>query len=68
MLSEKIKNIRDEKTEKYDFSHLSHPSCYRDGFDAAWELHKKLVAPLLAVLENNGYDEFVEDYKKEVGE
>ena len=79
MLSEKIKQMRSEMAAHwsilmFDEDHNGREAeSFSQGFDAAWALHKRLVAPLLFQLdqletEMNCKFEEIKNYKSEVGE
>ena len=75
MLSEKIKRIRDEMADQdaRDYERINSHG-YKCGFDAAWAIHEKLVAPLIEALgkyklgDGCTAEVAVEKYKSEVGE
>lgn len=81
-MTEKIKKLRDRRAldlyPRYDddgiyWSNADGRKIFREGFDACWALHEKLVGPLIEQLEHFGGSfqscrETFEKYKSEVGE
>ncbi len=73
-MTEKIKQLRDAVYTKEGWTYSD---AYRDGFDAAWAIHERLVTPLLEALkemdEESPYPDneaklSLEKYKAEVVE
>ncbi len=80
-MTPKIKELRDSLRDRAswrnDMSGISHPLDYfHEGFDAAWALHERLVAPLLKIVEEAGSFNAapsealraLDKYKSEVGD
>jgi len=71
-MNDKIKQLRYEMAKAHFTNHFLESSyvasygSYEAGFDASWELHEKLVAPLLALICADS--EVYKKYKEEVGE
>lgn len=79
-MTEAIKKLRDEMWKEHKDSHKplglnkfyyeDNMEYWKNGFDAAWALHEKLVEPLLDIIDREfpGAETAIEKYKSEVGE
>ncbi len=78
-MTPKIKKLRDEYAQANYSSRefMDYRIAFGHGFDAAWAIHERLVAPLIRTIEFDSYESgengriakaILEKYKAEVGE